>query len=120
MAEIKRITPAEVVEAYAKTELTVARGSYIRPYRCGLCGCGMGAYAVAFIGFDPQDVFDPYLPSIRDALLDAGFSELYQSGFGDGFDGRALSQYETDEEYHVGFRDGRAAWDAVSKGPVNG
>lgn len=106
---MKRITPEEVVAAYDKTGLSVARQEYFSDK--GRCACGLGAYAAAFLGSNPMadEGFD-----VSRVLSDSGFGWLYRHGFGNGFDGdNRESSLTGHSEYQAGVKDGVAAWEAV-------
>lgn len=101
----KRISVAEVVEAYRVTNLKPCRVDIGSRY-CGEC-CGMGAVVVAAIGPDNPN---------RYAYLDATYGVSYRNGFQDGFDDneRWLPRTAGDpDRYKQGHADGIACAAAV-------
>jgi hypothetical protein len=92
MAEIKRITPEEVLEAYEKTGLKPKQCSFrIRDGKC----CAVTVLVKA-AGFNSSE-------ELRE---ERAFSEEYFWGFVFGFDGRTGHDPK-------GGKDGQAAWEAV-------
>jgi hypothetical protein len=107
----KRITRDEMAEAYRKTGLGIAREDYISDD--GSCGCGMGVYAVAFLGVDPRgDAIEVFM-RVDDAIEAAGFSTPYQNGFSTAFDGGSRNEHDLNPDYALGYEDGKAAYDAA-------
>jgi hypothetical protein len=96
---MKRITPEEVVEAYAKTGLKPARDTAYGP-EC----CGIGA--IAAVNGVVND--SPY------AWARHKYDSDYVDGFLCGFDDRSM--YQTDGPFRIGFNDGLAAAAAVFQG----
>lgn len=115
MSDIKRITPSEVVEAYAKTGLGVCRGGYYR--NDGACACGLGAYAAAFLGVKPAARYDDGI--VSEPMRSAGFLNSYRRGFAAGFDGNIYLPHPSDGDSmppsRLGYEDGLAAWEAVKE-----
>lgn len=104
MAEAKRITPEEVIEAYHKTGLNPIQGQFFGEG----CACGFGAYSVA--NFGPEEVAKRHI-ALTEGRRQFGFD--YRWGFTDGFDDIRAENPE-DERYAAGYEDGQAAWAAVS------
>jgi hypothetical protein len=104
---MNRITPEMVIEAYRKTGLNPVRGDYfpITGYACAL-----GALYVAEGKYNKEH--NSYLNS--DSCMwhfKNAYGVFYQCGFVDAFDGAHMLWPENDE-YVVGYEDGRAAWNA--------
>lgn len=113
MADIKRITPDEVVAAYDKTGLGVMQGGYFDAD--GTCACGMGVYAAARFGVDPRNY---HAVDIDLAFIRVGFTREYLRGFYNGFDGRARERGHAQED--LGRADGVAAYEATQKEAARG
>lgn len=115
MPDVKRITPEEAVEAYAKTGFELIRGDYFSydffgdGRRDG--GCGIGTYAVAFLGYD---AVTSDKVNVNRAMREAGFTSDYRRGFACGFDGDRLPEnWKMDDDALIGYADGKDAWAAV-------
>jgi hypothetical protein len=105
---MKRITPEEVLDAYAKTGLKPHRGVWLWK-ECGKrCGCGLGAMYVAN-GGDPPKVWS------QEVIKTLGISIDYLNGFTCGFDDES-PDYEPGGEEEQGYTDGLAAAAAVFQG----
>lgn len=118
MAECKRITPEEIVEAYRKTGLKVTRGRFFGDG----CACGFGAYAAAKLGVSPvvtaSDPVHFVNAAVHRAMINGGFTREYRAGFIDGFDGDEAAKVHPHynlAQYETGYADGAAAYAAASK-----
>jgi hypothetical protein len=113
MSDIKRITPAEVMEAYRKTGLHIGRYAYFsKPAPSKReCACGLGVYCAANFGIKDEV---GATRSVTQSMRAAGFNDSYLWGFISGFDGDEAPRKETDPEYIAGFVDGRAAYAACT------
>jgi hypothetical protein len=103
--KVKRITPEMVVAAYKATGLKPARCVFI----AGDYACAVGAVAKHLSG----------VKHAYDAVEWANrvYGEDYVESFWHGFDDISTSRYEQ----HIGYEDGRAAWQAcVDAGLVDG
>lgn len=94
-----RITPEEIVEAYKKTGLTPARGTFVS----GKMACGLGAYA-------RSKGFDGYF--VANFLEGMGITANYRTGFISGFDDTELCTCCAGLERDAAYKDGEAAWEA--------
>jgi hypothetical protein len=112
MGETRRITPAEVVAAYAATGMKPARTGEDW-FTADGCGCG----AAAMIAVREPGFRNPYWPFPMAAAC-LGVSRAYLRGFVHGFEGTPvgrlvdhLSNGETIQEIRSGHQDG---WDAAT------
>lgn len=114
MADIKRITPEEVLKSITANELTPYQEEFVTLDSGKNCVCGLSAIVIAkgnTFGFirslDNSEAF------VMDTLIKDGFTQEYLVGFVKGFDFMESRFATTDENYAVGIKDGIAAWEAV-------
>lgn len=99
---MNRITPEEVVKAYINIGWKPERAVYFNKEK--KCACGFGAMALANVESENnQDLF---------SWIDSTYTDDYQSGFINGFDGDEITGVRSDE-WIIGFKDGKNAWEAV-------
>lgn len=111
---MRRITPEQVVDAYAAIGVKPIRHAYEAmvggEYRC----CGLAACALTLAERNDRMT----LLHVRSVL---GLNPEYQAGFTEGFDGTELNpDYDNSPEYLAGREDGLAAAVAVFKEQLNG
>jgi len=122
--ETKRITPEEVLAAYKATGLRPEQAEWAIEYEGGSrCACGLGAIFSSKVENGFQTLYGS-LYSESDLIGDElGLSPSYIYGFTYGFDGQPsppITQPNEREESERGYRDGRAAWEAVKHLAVSG
>jgi len=123
MSETKRITPEEVLAAYAETGLKPKQCEWAWEDINGVRGaCGLGAiYSNQFEnGF--VELINPTISEFDLVGDSLGLSQAYVNGFVYGFDGHlSLPEIPSEkrEETERGFADGKAAWEAVKHLAVN-
>lgn len=116
---MKRITVAEVQEAYSTTGLKPQPNDLLdceEADEIPTCGCGLGALYLANAGTRGLHA------TVSDAAMILGLEKFYAYGFSDGFDGgyaRGASSWgldPSDEQalaYELGHADGKAAGDLM-------
>jgi hypothetical protein len=108
---MSRITPEQVLQAYAKTGLRPMQKEYARRVERFQCGCALTACAVA-AGVPFDEILDarPARAIIMKAL---GLTWDYVAAFTDGFDVGGQCSADNYETYKAGYDDGAAAAAAV-------
>jgi hypothetical protein len=116
MSEFNRITVEEVKNAYKETGLKPKQGNFFPEPGCA---CGLGAI---YIQKSRKENFGKDKVSVMNKLSYT-YPRIYQVGFANGFDGiRKKSEFVTTvtrDHYHMGYEDGKAAYEAVRKDVKN-
>lgn len=102
---IKRLTLAEIQEAYIQTQLVPKRGSY---FPTEGCACALGARFYTCFHLDSYFGNDEDLYLDENKVKSQGYSLDYVLGFGEGFDSPFDKYYPYNAEYILGYEDGRA------------
>ena len=113
MAELKRITAEEVLEAYRVTGLKPERDISILKVDGRWCGCAMMAFAIVkkVVQLQRMKCAGAADMEMLNAMQASGFHVKYLIGFARGFDGKRQSK--CCKERRLGYSDGRAAAQAV-------
>ena len=114
---MKRITPEQVVEAYKQRGWRPRRSEWaVIDAEGNNCGCGLAVVA----GFDIYQLFEKLndYNTVHHSVVMANELDLnldYVTGYTAGFDGLAAEPWMDEETCRIGYEDGAAAWEAVSK-----
>ena len=108
----KRLSPDDIAEAYDRIGATPRRNTYF--HMSSNSGCGIGVFAIANLGCEP----DWDSRTVNAMLRDSGYDNNYRRGFAWGFDGDELdAEHDRDvmsnELFMTGYPDGQAAWEKV-------
>ena len=102
---MNRIKPEVVRKAYSESGFKPIQGVYFSPDN--KCACAFGAiYKVSNLEILDGMCVDNF------GVSTTGSSEYY-GGFLSGFDGEDDPQLDEDDEYQIGWKDGKAAWEVV-------